>query len=190
MSSAEILSVRQFLRSATAVIHQRLDLAAALMRLDTADGYRRFLAGHAAALLPLERELGEAGIVSVLADWPERTRTAALRADLSDLKQGFDPLDPPLLDCGAAILGAAYVLEGSRLGASIIRQSVGAGFPMRYLQHGEGRKFWPSFLAHLEDDQSVRARPEAARAGALAAFSMFETALKRAAAQDLAVAAR
>ncbi len=189
-SSAEILSVRQFLRSATSIIHRRLDLAAALMRLDTLEGYRRFLAGHAAALLPLERELGEAGIAAALPDWSERTRTAALRADLADLGQGFDPLDPPLLGSDAAVLGAAYVLEGSRLGASVIRQQVVADWPARYLRHGEGRKFWPSFLGHLEENASVRARPEEARAGALATFSMFERALTSASARDLAVAAR
>lgn len=182
MPSPENLSIRQFLRSATAVIHGRLDMAAALMRLDTREGYCAFLQGHAAALLPLERELRDTGIDTLLPDWSERTRAAALSADLRELDIGFTPLDPPLFGCDAAALGAAYVLEGSRLGASQIRQSVDPALPRRYLSHGEGQKLWSSFLLRLEENESVHARPEAARSGALATFSMFETALKRAAA--------
>jgi heme oxygenase len=189
MSSAEIQSVRQFLRSATSVIHARLDNAAALMRLDTREGYGRFLAAHAAALLPLERELGEVGIAEVLPDWPSRARAALLREDLAQMGVGFVPLDPPLLGDDAAAMGAAYVLEGSRLGASVIRQQIHPDFPSRYLRHGQGKRLWASFLDRLENTQSVRLRPQVARAGAMATFSMFEIAMTQAQARELAVAA-
>ncbi|HWD26223.1 MAG TPA: biliverdin-producing heme oxygenase [Rhizomicrobium sp.] len=179
MLSSDVLSVRQFLRSATAVIHQRLDDSAALMRLDTPGGYARFLAAHAAALLPMERELEEVGIGDVLPDWPQRARAGALRADLAELGAGFVPLDPPLFGDDAAAMGAAYVLEGSRLGASVLRQRVPDGLPMRYLRHGEGGRLWPTFLKRLEEADCVRRRPHVAKAGAVAAFSLFEIAMQQ-----------
>jgi heme oxygenase len=76
-------------------------------------------------------------------------------------------------------MGAAYVLEGSRLGASVLRPRVPDGMPTRYLRHGEDGRLWSSFLKRLEEADCVRRRPQVAKAGALAAFSLFEIAMQQ-----------
>jgi heme oxygenase (biliverdin-IX-beta and delta-forming) len=197
MSCASVGSVRDVLRTATANIHERLDGAAAGYSLQRRTDYGRFLMAHAAALLPLEQELEQAGIAAILPDWLERRRSAALGADLRALDLGFAPLGAPLLGSHAAALGAAYVLEGSRLGARVLLLRVesctdhvvlGA---TRYLRHGEGKRLWQSFLALLEAAPGLRQHADAAVAGAEAAFLLFERALLRhAAAPDIAAAAR
>jgi heme oxygenase len=100
-------------------------------------------------------------------------------ARLGGVVRPFEELEP--LD-DAGMLGAMYVLEGSRLGAAvlldivlqspdpIVRNATG------YLSHGAQKRLWLSFLAILErcgttlDD--VNATVDAARH----AFAIFEAA--------------
>jgi heme oxygenase len=78
-----------------------------------------------------------------------------------------------------AILGWAYVLEGSRLGANLILKTVEAAkdpemlTATRFLRHGRGENFWASFkaaLSQIDHDEDAIAR---ACAGACAAFKCF-----------------
>ena len=183
-------SARDYLRGATSALRLRIDQTAKDLRLDNQKDYRRFLCAHAAALLPLERELREAGIEDIVPDWAERVRGGELVADLCVLEGKLVPLDPPLVGCDATALGAAYVLENLRLGAGVLLKRVHPDFPVRYLRHGQGRRLWQRFVTRLEDQPSVRERPQAARAGAIAALTLFERAFRREMSFDLAVAAR
>ena len=190
-SSIEPLSLRHALRTATAAIHARLDSIATGFRLETPDGYARFLAAQAAALLPLERALREAGIEDILPDWSERVRGAELTLDLFGL--GAPPVErlmPPTIGCDATAFGAVYVLEGSRLGAQAILPLIAPDMPTRFLRHGAGKRLWPRFVERLESNLAVRERPRSTEAGAIAAFELFEQAFRNAARHDLAVAAR
>ncbi|MFC7554188.1 biliverdin-producing heme oxygenase [Pseudoroseomonas wenyumeiae] len=80
----------------------------------------------------------------------------------------------------AAVLGAAYVLEGSRFGnGMLLRQVQAAGdtcasAATAYLGH---KASWPAFLAQLEQQLADPALWHGAVEGALAAFSCFHTAL-------------
>jgi heme oxygenase len=181
-------SLRDTIREATRRSHARLDAALGSVDLLRPDDYARFLRGQAEALLPLETALERHGIHGILPDWEYRRRTPAIEHDLSALDIDVDPLPVPDLfsrgrDCAADLLGIAYVLEGSRMGARIILSRV-AETPdaaiigaTAFLRHGFGKRLWPTFLATLENDPQARAQPARVIAAAQMAFGMFECAL-------------
>jgi heme oxygenase len=176
MSISDSASAREYLKLSTRDLHGRLDAAAGVMRLETYPGYGDFLAAHAAALIPLEAALEKGGVERLLPDWALRRRSAALTEDLADLGLSCETLAAPTFRSEAGLLGAAYVLEGSRLGARVVLARVGSESPTRYLSHGEGMKFWPNFLGILERSAEVRRAPHHAVAAARAAFSLFISA--------------
>lgn len=148
------MTLRGVLKHETEGLHTRLD--AALSALDLADpsDYGLFLRVHAAALPPVERELERAGIGALMDDWPRRVRRPALDGDLAAL--GLVPPAPiafaPLLGADE-MLGALYVLEGSRLGHAVLLRHLPEDAPTRratgFLAHGSGERLWGAFLAAL-----------------------------------------
>ncbi|AHL77550.1 hypothetical protein CH92_21665 [Stutzerimonas stutzeri] len=147
-------SLRQWLRDASAPLHQRVDTTYSRFDLRDRHDYGLFLSAHAAALLPLEAALEQGPIARLLNDWPERSRSAALAEDLRALRIALPA--PPHLQPGSDegwYWGVAYVLEGSRLGGRVLSQRVRdgvSGRPLRYLEHGAGAPLWPRFLAQFE----------------------------------------
>ncbi|MBR0652814.1 biliverdin-producing heme oxygenase [Roseomonas terrae] len=135
------------------------------------DGYRAFLSLQAAAVIPLEAGLERAGIERELPDWPQRSRAAALLADLAAMGHTPAPVAPVTVADGPEALGAAYVLEGSRLGAAVLLRQAGTGLPDRFLRHGARSGLWPSFLARLR--RTPEAHGPAAIRGARLAFAQF-----------------
>ncbi|HEX4118076.1 MAG TPA: biliverdin-producing heme oxygenase [Rhizomicrobium sp.] len=176
MGISDNASAREYLKLSTRDLHGRLDAAAGVMRLETYPGYGDFLAAHAAALTPLEAALEKGGIDRLLPDWALRRRSAALAEDLADLGLSCEAMAAPTFRSEAGLLGAAYVLEGSRLGARVVLGRVSPESPTRYLSHGEGQRFWPNFLAVLEGSAEVRRAPNLAVAAARAAFALFISA--------------
>lgn len=174
--------LRGRLRVETAPDHERVDALAARFDLQDPDDYTAFLLAHAQALFPLEDALDRAGADRLLADWPERRRKTALRADLATLGVAAPATQssPPALD-EAEAWGTLYVLEGSRLGARLmLRTATAAADPdiraaTRFLAHGQGGRSWPGFLERLEteaqafDDRRVLA-------GARTAFAVYAQA--------------
>jgi heme oxygenase len=147
-------------------------------------GYGKFLQASAAAIYPLETALLAAGVNDILADWHERSRAEAIRLDLDDMGAPAPAIRPAPCFRGEAFqFGVLYVLEGSRLGAQVLTERVMAlddhriQAATRYLRHGEGKRFWPTFLERLETSASVRHSQEIAVAGALEAFSWFSAQL-------------
>ena len=176
--------LRERLRDATATAHRELDALLSAFDLTVVTGYRRFLQASAGALLPLEDALGEADVARIFPDWPERSRSAAIAADLRRLGSAAQSTMPvPSLTSGG-ILGTMYVLEGSRLGARFLLKEIADAADPRitvatsYLRHGTGKRLWQSFLSKLQseeisdEDQVI----EAARA----AFTAFKRAADRA----------
>ncbi len=175
--------IRSILREATASAHSRVDDAFTRLNLGQRNDYRRFLTTHASVILPLEALAGQAGAGQVLEDWPSRRRTGALQDDLAAL--GLQ--QPPLLLLGlhrgpAWVLGVLYVLEGSRLGAQVLRRRVLAGLDAEccaataYLSHGMGQALWPSFLMQLEASPYATGDAGPVIEGAHDAFTAFERA--------------
>jgi heme oxygenase (biliverdin-IX-beta and delta-forming) len=165
------------LRAGTAADHQRLDGLFAGFDLADPASYRAFLTAHARALPAVEHALDAAGFAERLPDWAERHRTAALTGDLAGV--GTEPPEPlpfPTPADAAAAWGAAYVVEGSRLGGKFLAQRVGEGLPKAYLATPQPPGAWRDFLHRL--DEAVRTPEEiaAATASANAVFALFEAA--------------
>ncbi len=177
--------------------HGRVDDAFTRLDLGRRNDYRRFLTAHASVILPLEALAGQAGAGQILDDWPSRCRSDALQGDLAAL--GLQPPPPLLLDAPggpAWVLGVLYVLEGSRLGAQVLRQRVLAGQDAEcraataYLGHGIGQGLWPSFLMQLEASPYAKDGTGPVIEGARDAFAAFERAAPSSAeTRDLADAA-
>lgn len=170
------LSAGQALRRATADAHDEVDAIFSRVDLATAIGYRAFLSAQARAHLPVEAALDAAGAERVFADWPERRRVALLRADLAEL--GVEPTvgPAPTLHDAAEIAGAAYVIEGSRLGGALLRRSVGAGMPDAFLSAPAVPGAWRALLLRLDQVLADEADLDRAIAAATRVFALFADA--------------
>lgn len=180
--------LRTRLRNATAPLHSRVEAAYAGFDLEQPDGYLLFLRAHCRVLSAVEVALEQAGIARLLDDWPARTRRHMLLADLSELDSPAPtslPL-PQLLD-EASCWGAAYVLEGSRLGGTILarrRRQIDPSAPVSYLEHGDVARLWPTFLSRLETARSGAWAPMLAAAEATFTLFMTGAALEQAGAAE------
>jgi heme oxygenase (biliverdin-IX-beta and delta-forming) len=160
-------------------LHDALDARLVLSNLASRTGYIDYLLINWACV-PIEHALERAGIDQVLPDWERRRRRNALLTDL-------EALGVPLPSCAAlaidsdvgSLLGWSYVLEGSRLGASVILQTVkrSSGPEIAratgFLRHGDGERLWESFKIELN---KINLHPLAitmACTGATEAFQRF-----------------
>jgi heme oxygenase len=171
-------TVRSVLRDATSALHVEVDTA--MSEVMGRGGYPEFLLRSADALLPLESALEKAGVVGILPDWAQRSRSLAIQADLADLSvampEHVEGIRALRIEGEAALFGALYVLEGSRLGARYIARGIDPTLPARYIRHGEGLPLWPTFLARLECSVAVQDHLDDALSGARAAFQAFRDA--------------
>jgi heme oxygenase (biliverdin-IX-beta and delta-forming) len=167
------MSARTALRAETRDAHERVDALFGRFDLGTRDGYAAFLATQASAFLPVEAALDAAGAAVFVPDWPERRRGAALRADLADLSVTAPELSlpPPHFPGKAPVLGALYVIEGSRLGGALLKRALPAAFPRRFLDARQAAGSWRRLLELIERDLF---RPEARSAAIAAACAVFE----------------
>ena len=167
-------SAHTALRAATADRHAQVDALFGGYDLAEPAAYAAFLTAHARALPAVEGVLaGVAGLP------PVRPRSPLLVADLAALGLGMPaPLDlPPAADQVEAF-GYAYVIEGSRLGGSMLARRVAEGLPRAYLAAGHLPGEWRVFGAAL-DRAAERGGPQwLARAGAAAdrVFALYAAA--------------
>ena len=167
------------LRVATRAAHDRVD--ALFSDLDLADpiDYRRFLIAQAAAFLPVERALDASGAADLFSDWGERRRADLLRADMDALGLAIPtPIAEPHFVSPAEVAGAAYVLEGSRLGGAMLARSVPAAFPHAFLK-SPGNGQWRGFLVQLELLLASHVQRQQAVEGANQVFEHFARAAHR-----------
>ncbi|MEO6433728.1 MAG: biliverdin-producing heme oxygenase [Sphingomicrobium sp.] len=163
------------LRVATRAAHERVDAAFAALDLGHEDDYREFLGRHAAAFLPIEQALDEAGAGRLIGGWDKLRRTPALLADLADLGMATPPpRSPPAYPSDAAILGGAYVLEGSRLGGAVLRQAVGSALPRQFLDAVQPSGRWREFIAQLNQSLYDPEALNCATDAALDTFALFQ----------------
>jgi len=170
-----VQDIRARLRAATADEHRLTEASFAAVLATLADSrgsnsYGAFLLAHARAFPALGRALS-AGL-----DWPAwRARWHDLEADLAALD--LDPpqaLRIPAARSPAEALGMAYVLEGSRLGSTLLLNSIPIGLPTAYLNGGNDRAPWRRLLGLLGTIDP--ADEAAAIAGARIAFDAFREA--------------
>ena len=181
--SPAIPRLRSRLKQATAAAHRHLDARLSGLDLANFEGYRRFLEVNAAALWPVEDALEAAGVATIFADWPRRSRRGAITADLVRVGGTLRPLAPMPSMNRNGVFGALYVLEGSRLGAKYLLRGVAAsdsvvGSATDYLSHGAGQHFWQSFLAALEQEPATPDDEAEIIDAAELTFSMFSQAAR------------
>jgi heme oxygenase len=152
------MSVRTYLKEASAPLHEAVDQSFSSYKLSDPAHYLNFLEVHAVALFQIEPMLEQAGVRRILPDWDERFRRKALQSDICALGGNqFDDQGLPVAFDDAMLWGAAYVLEGSRLGSRYLSRQVcgpewdGEGVPLAYLTHGQDAALWPQFLRRLEE---------------------------------------
>jgi heme oxygenase (biliverdin-IX-beta and delta-forming) len=168
------------LRDATAEAHERVNALFGAHELTFRPDYRWFLEANAAALLPLERALVEAGGERLFHDWELRSRSNAILQDLAQVGGTAPPLQLDYQLNDDAIIGAMYVLEGSRLGAKVLVKRVtqsddpAVAQATAYLRHGEGLSLWRNFVDTLERFRTRR--DSDVIGGAHATFAFFERA--------------
>jgi heme oxygenase len=177
------IGIRDRLKAATSAAHHALDEQLSALDLTATAHYRRFLQASAAALLPLEVALEQAGVADMMEDWPLRARSSAIISDLRRLGGSAAPLplpEEPLDRCG--VLGTLYVLEGSRLGAAYLVRIVAGSVDPRvraatsYLRHGSGQGLWRSFLDRLARESVSAGEERRMIQSAQQAFAMFARA--------------
>lgn len=133
------------LRTATRTHHDAVDALFGTFDLADLRDYTTFLRSQAAAFLPVERWLMASG---GLDGWSPRGD--ALVADLSALDAPVPAgADLDWASDSATRWGAAYVLEGSRLGGRMLARSVPASFPRSFLSGGQNPNGWQSFITAL-----------------------------------------
>lgn len=172
---AEPETVGQFLRGATRSDHDAVDAAFGSFRIDTRAGYARFLQAHAAILPAAERLLAPGARVG---GW--QGRSPALAGDLAALG-----LHPPA-EVGLALppgeaprWGATYVLEGSRLGGTVLRRMIPAELPSAFLEAGHGQGAWRAFLGALDAAEAGPDWRQQALLGAKALFAAYLDAARQ-----------
>ena len=173
------MNARSALRAATASQHDRVDRLFGCFDFSSPEGYADFLGAQAAPFLAVEAELERREIHKILPDWEQRRRGPSLIADLNELGLRPDPCASPELPDHPAQMGAAYVLEGSRLGAKVIGSRIPRGVPRRFLCHVGAPGGWRKLMERLDE---VLYGPERIGAACVAAeqiFELFETAGRR-----------
>lgn len=176
-----VKSARTTLRDLTHDNHGIVDGLFSKFDLTQRNGYRLFLTAQAAAFLPAEAQLEAAGVGRIVPDWPERRRGPLLLADLADLGARPDaPVAAPPLPSDAAVLGALYVLEGSRLGGQLLRRNLPDGAPCRFLAAETAPGAWRALTQHIDKALPGEAEQADAVAAARAIFDNFATAARQA----------
>jgi heme oxygenase len=167
-------SARLALRAATAAHHDRVDHVFSAATLSTRDGYGRFLLAQAGALFAVEDALDASRIETIVPDWPSRRRAELLRGDI--IACGLAPpapLPPPAFASDAAMLGGLYVLEGSRLGGTLLKRSVPADYPTAFLSGGNSFR-WRRLLTIIDERLQTANDIDAAISAATGVFALFE----------------
>lgn len=141
---------------------------------DRAD-YARFLASHAIALAACQPILDPFVVEQLRLPLP--AFSALLRLDLAALGTPAEILPRLALAPATDPIGVAYVILGSRLGLTVLRQR---GFwgarASAYMSDDSGLALWRGLVAWLRYRPIADARIEAACASAEASFDLFRLA--------------
>jgi heme oxygenase len=162
------------LRAATRSDHVAVDRLILRLNLSSQRDYGVFLHMHHAALQRLE------------ADWREEDRSdfsALMRCARDDLKTLKIPVTIPHSASRTPLpasqrLGIAYVVRGSRLGASVLRLRVPSSRPSSYLDFAPTLA-WPRFLQQLDPPTKSAGRTSISEAvrGARLTFEVYASLL-------------
>jgi heme oxygenase len=177
MSRAPLSALHRSLRAATRSDHMEVDRLIGQLDLTRPECYGRLLSIHHAVLQDLKSE------------WRPEDRydfRAMSRRLLNDLRVlGFSAANPqpmsrtPLAEGNQ--LGIAYVIRGSRLGASVLRPRIPLQFSASYFDFVPALS-WIQFLAQLQSVSNAAEAEvnDAAIRGAKITFDLFSRLLTQA----------
>ena len=169
------MSAHAELRAATASDHEAVDAAFERFDLGEPGSYADFLTAHARALPPVEAALAARG------GPPVRPRAPLLYADLAALGRAPPPVLPVAAPrTEAEAFGMAYVIEGSRLGGSMLARRIGAGLPHAYLSAAHLPGEWRAFGQALDAAAAAGGDAWIAQCGAAArqVFALYARAAR------------
>ena len=136
--------------------------------------YGAFLQAQAGAFMGVEAALDVADAETHLPDWHERRRSTALRSDLFLMGLALpEPAAVAPFRGEAEVLGAIYVLEGSRLGGAVLIRSVPDDLPKSFLTSGNPAA-WRALASVLDERLSSPDRFDRAASAACSVFAVFE----------------
>jgi heme oxygenase len=173
---------RALLRAATNDLHGELDVLASRLDLRHPVDYCRYLLATAGPIIGLEVALEDNRIEQVFSDWSRRRRRFALALDLHALGLTATPVEVSELWTRSGMLGAMYVLEGSRLGAQVLLRRVDESadqgvLAARHFLRGSEPTMWASYLRTLEDASPIDI--DEMLTAARATFALFQAAFTR-----------
>ncbi|PZM13994.1 biliverdin-producing heme oxygenase [Rhizobium tubonense] len=145
------MSFRNGLRAGTGDCHSVVDRLFGGFDLADPRQYGAFLLAHARAIPAVEQALEQGGIASLLPDWADRRRSDMLAADLATLGlKAPRSLDVVAFAADDELWGAAYVLEGSKLGGAILAKRVPESLPSAYIRHQGPKGAMKAFMERLD----------------------------------------
>lgn len=172
MADAIIRSLRDRLRDGTANAHARVDALFGSCDVASEQGYAAFLLAQGAAWETLRPLLNDVSVA----------RADALRRDLDGLDLSRPrPLDGVCLPTEASP-GHLYVLEGSRLGSTLLLRDLSARAPAllvkasAYLTESAKLETWKQLCTGLQKDRDGCDNDSAIINDALFVFGLFEKA--------------
>lgn len=153
-------TIRRRLAAETASLHAAIDERAAAFAPSAPERLCEYLAR---GIVPIEAALDRADAVRLLPEWPSRRRGHLLPrpADVAAVSYSTD----------AEIWGGLYVLEGSRLGAAVLRRSHAALAIHPFFAAEE--PFWATFCAHLSAADATLADRDGMIEGANKSYGAF-----------------
>ncbi len=174
---------RRALRDETRQAHDRVDAAFGAHDLSTLDGYARFLSAQSRAFVAVERAAEAAGVAGLIEDWPLRRRADLLLEDLAEMGVAAPrTIQAPPMTSEAELLGAVYVLEGSRLGGAVLGRNIPDQAPRRFLGGDGAGPRWRALTALLDARLVAADQIADAVRSARSVFDCFDQAAKDAAA--------
>lgn len=171
MSGGEGAALRDRLRRETAAAHERVDALFGSCDFTTEQGYGFFLTAQSAAWETLRPMLDDGSLA----------RADALREDLERLNLPVPgPLD--LVLPASATLGHRYVMEGSRLGSTVIMRDLATKAPEMaqkagaYLRESAKIDGWKQLSTKLQNNRDGYDSDVSIIDDALFVFGLFEKA--------------
>lgn len=170
------MTARFALKAATDDIHRELDERLSTLDLAAESDYRRFLDFHARTVPAVETSLASGGLGDMVEGWCEARRSDAIAADLAALGNPMPkPVEAPALGGVGDLLGAAYVLEGSRLGGRVLERRVGRDLPKAFLKGDGSLGPWPALIAVMDRLLYSDSLLDEAKIAARRCFTLFLT---------------
>ncbi|KAA0700691.1 biliverdin-producing heme oxygenase [Neorhizobium sp. P12A] len=169
------MPLRMTLRTDTSDDHKAVDHIFGHFDLADRNRYASFLCAHARVLPPIEIALEQAGVEDIIPDWRDRRRRGKLMDDLTALGTSApEHLPAPTFSTEDEIWGAAYVLEGSKLGGAMLARQVPVEFPSSYLGFQGPKGAMKTFMEKLDEFSPLE--EDRAIAAARSVFTLFKRA--------------